>query len=91
MHGRTPRVDRCASLVAAAAKGVSLHIGLNSVDPAAYNNWSGELIACENDAHSMEAIAKVCACCAGMTLMAAHVTHAELPAAAVQKPADQCF
>jgi len=36
---------------------ISLHIGLNSVDAAAYNGWAGELLACENDATSMEAIA----------------------------------
>ncbi|WP_280152859.1 caspase family protein [Piscinibacter sp. XHJ-5] len=38
---------------------VSLHIGLNSVDPAHYGGWSGELSACEFDANDMAAIAKV--------------------------------
>jgi metacaspase-1 len=37
---------------------VSVHIGLNSVDSAHYNGWSGNLNACEADAHSMEQIAK---------------------------------
>ncbi len=37
-------------------KGLSLHVGLNSVDPAAYDGWDGALVACEADAHSMEAI-----------------------------------
>jgi len=39
------------------AKGVSLHIGLNSVDPKHYEGWSGELLACEADATDMAAIA----------------------------------
>ena len=38
------------------AKGTSLHIGLNLVDPAHYDGWSGPLAACEFDAHSMAAI-----------------------------------
>jgi metacaspase-1 len=40
------------------AKGYSLHLGLNSVDPKHYEGWSGELNACENDASDMAAIAK---------------------------------
>ena len=36
-------------------KGHSLHIGLNSVDPAAYHGWKGELFGCENDARDLEA------------------------------------
>ncbi|SEJ91775.1 Caspase domain-containing protein [Sphingobium sp. AP50] len=35
------------------AKGISLHIGLNLVDPAHYDGWSGPLNACEADAHAM--------------------------------------
>lgn len=38
-------------------KGVSLHIGLNRVDPVHYAGWKGELAACENDARDMETIA----------------------------------
>ncbi len=38
--------------------GLSLHIGLNSVDPSHYQGWSGPLNACEADANSMECIAK---------------------------------
>jgi hypothetical protein len=37
--------------------GLSLHIGLNSVDPKGYGGWSGPLNACENDARDMAAIA----------------------------------
>lgn len=39
------------------SKGLSLHIGLNSVDPAGYGGWPGTLNACENDARDMERIA----------------------------------
>jgi hypothetical protein len=39
------------------AKGISLHIGLNSVDPKHYAGWSGDLVACEADAGDMERIA----------------------------------
>ncbi|HEY8207384.1 MAG TPA: caspase family protein [Myxococcaceae bacterium] len=40
------------------SKGISLHIGLNAVDPAHYQGWDGELNACENDAKDMAAVAK---------------------------------
>lgn len=39
------------------AKGVSLHIGLNRVDPNHYDGWEGALVACEADALDMETIA----------------------------------
>ena len=39
-------------------KGISLHVGLNRVDPVHYVGWKGELVACENDARDMEAIAR---------------------------------
>ena len=39
-------------------KGVSLHIGLNAVSPAAYGGWDGPLAACEFDAKDMAAIAR---------------------------------
>jgi hypothetical protein len=38
-------------------RGVSLHIGLNSVDPNHYDGWEGALLACEADAQDMELIA----------------------------------
>jgi metacaspase-1 len=37
--------------------GMSLHIGLNSVDPNHYEGWDGTLVACENDANDMQKIA----------------------------------
>jgi metacaspase-1 len=45
------------------AKAVSIHIGLNAVDPKHYAGWSGDLVACEFDANDMAAIAHA----AGMT------------------------
>ena len=45
------------------AEARALHIGLNSVDPAAYDGWSGDLTACEFDANDMKAICEA----AGMT------------------------
>ena len=42
----------------AVARGLSLHIGLNSVSGAAYGGWTGPLAACEFDANDMAAIAK---------------------------------
>lgn len=40
------------------AKGISLHIGLNRVDPKHYQGWDGALAACEYDAQDMLAIAR---------------------------------
>lgn len=39
-------------------KGYSLHIGLNEVSKKHYDGWDGALNACENDAKSMQKIAK---------------------------------
>ena len=39
-------------------RGVSLHIGLNTVSPDAYAGWDGPLAACEFDANDMLALAK---------------------------------
>lgn len=38
-------------------QGVSVHVGLNEVDPRHYGGWSGNLHACEADAHDMTRIA----------------------------------
>lgn len=39
-------------------KGISLHIGVNRVDPSHYEGWSGKLNACEQDAKDMQALAE---------------------------------
>ncbi|MDQ3022052.1 MAG: caspase family protein [Bacteroidota bacterium] len=43
---------------ASTAKGYSLHIGINKVDPNHYQGWDGELTACEFDAKDMNDLAK---------------------------------
>jgi hypothetical protein len=40
------------------AHGMSLHVGLNTVDASKYNGWDGRLVACENDARDMELLAR---------------------------------
>jgi hypothetical protein len=40
------------------AQGISVHIGLNRVDPGQYEGWDGQLAACEADAKDMAALAK---------------------------------
>jgi metacaspase-1 len=40
------------------AKGMSLHIGLNHVDPNHYQGWDGQLKGCVQDATDMAAIAR---------------------------------
>jgi len=44
--------------VKTAAKGISLHMGLNAVSGAAYGGWEGPLAACEFDANDMATLAK---------------------------------
>lgn len=39
-------------------QGISLHIGLNEVDPEHYGGWRGVLNACESDAEDMATIAR---------------------------------
>lgn len=38
-------------------RAVSIHVGLNAVNPKQYEGWSGDLVACEFDAKDMAAIA----------------------------------
>jgi metacaspase-1 len=40
------------------ARGMSLHVGLNTVDPNHYDGWDGALAACEFDANDMESLAQ---------------------------------
>lgn len=39
-------------------RGISLHVGVNIVDPDHYGGWEGPLSSCENDADTMRDIAK---------------------------------
>ena len=39
-------------------KGISIHIGLNTVDPEHYQGWSGPLQACEHDAQDLQQVAE---------------------------------
>ena len=39
-------------------KGMSLHVGLNRVNPNHYDGWDGELAACEFDAKDMAKLAR---------------------------------
>jgi metacaspase-1 len=52
--------DPMATVKTPAAKktALSLHLGLNTVSPAAYAGWEGPLAACEFDANDMAALAK---------------------------------
>ncbi|MCT4353328.1 caspase family protein [Streptomyces sp. Je 1-79] len=38
--------------------GLSIHVGLNTVDPDRYEGWDGALLACENDARDMARLAR---------------------------------
>jgi metacaspase-1 len=40
------------------SQGMSLHLGLNRVNPTAYEGWDGKLTACEFDAKDLQALAK---------------------------------
>lgn len=40
------------------ARGMSIHVGLNKVDPRKYGGWDGKLVAGENDARDMDRLAK---------------------------------
>ena len=39
-------------------RGISVHLGLNKVDPAHYDGWDGALNACEFDANDMRTLAE---------------------------------
>jgi metacaspase-1 len=54
MATRKPKTPSAA----AKPRGLSLHLGLNSVSAAAYEGWSGPLAACEFDANDMASLAR---------------------------------
>lgn len=58
-------------------KGISLHVGLNAVDPKHYAGWSGPLNACEADAADMRLIAQSCGF-ESAVLLTAQATRAEV-------------
>ncbi|WP_031080567.1 caspase family protein [Streptomyces sp. NRRL S-118] len=76
------------------ATGLSLHVGLNTVDPQRYGGWDGALVACENDARDMARTARE-AGFSDTTLLTADGTvenvTAELRRAARQLKADDIF
>ena len=55
---KTQAAGNASSAPKRSAVAMSLHIGLNSVDPGHYDGWSGPLGACEADVVSMTALAK---------------------------------
>jgi hypothetical protein len=77
------------------SQGISVHVGLNHVDPAHYNGWDGGLNACEADARDMERIAKGCGFHTKSFLTKAattpNVTAAIRDAAARTEPGDLFF
>jgi len=74
---------------AAKPKGISLHIGLNRVDPIHYVGWKGELVACENDAREMEKIAAAQGFVTQSLLTKAATTAAVL--GAIEKASNELF
>ncbi len=52
-------------------KGISLHIGLNRVDPVRYGGWDGYLASCEADMDAMAAI------CSGQGFETSHLPTAQ--------------
>jgi metacaspase-1 len=64
-------------------KAISIHIGINEVDPNHYidghgNPWSGALTACENDAHSMRKLATDQGFAVAATLLTREATSSRL-------------
>jgi metacaspase-1 len=53
----TPGTTPTTPAGSGARRAVSLHLGLNAVDPAGYGGWAGQLSGCEADADTMTAIA----------------------------------
>lgn len=70
-------------------KGVSIHIGLNSVDAAHYQGWDGQLTACEFDAQDMLAIAKSKGFASTQLILTQDATSANV-AAAITEVATAC-
>lgn len=75
--------------------GIAINIGLNYVNPAAYDGWNGELTGCINDARDMYSIAKALGYTATMLTdaqaSAAEVTRAIGEAARTLVAGDICL
>lgn len=56
------------------AKSLSIHLGLNFVDPKHYDGWDGELRACEADANDMARLAKERGYGSATVLLTKHAT-----------------
>lgn len=56
----------------------SIHIGLNAVDPGHYAGWSGELVACEQDAHDMLKLVRDRGILSNVTLLTSDATVARV-------------
>src|SRR5215813_12350718 len=70
------------------AKGISIHIGLNHVDPKHYEGWDGKLTACEADAKDMRALGKKQGFAVGAMLLSERAT-ADAVTAALASAAKQ--
>jgi metacaspase-1 len=55
--GKRPASKKRPARAKRSHQGVSLHLGLNRVDPGHYAGWNGELSGCEFDAKDMKALA----------------------------------
>lgn len=64
--------------------GISIHVGLNRVDPAQYEGWDGALAACEADAKDMCALAKSQGFAVTGFLLSAQATSAAVKAAVAE-------
>jgi hypothetical protein len=70
-----------ATTKAGVPKALSLHVGLNLVDPKAYGGWDGPLGACEFDARDMAAVAKAAGVRAPAVLLTKKATRGAVLAA----------
>jgi len=72
-----PPLPPAAPVTRGTPRGVAIHIGLNHVDPAAYNGWDGALAGCINDANDMKAISE------GLGYQASLMTESQATSSAV--------
>ncbi|MEO6121912.1 MAG: caspase family protein [Acidimicrobiales bacterium] len=63
------------------ARGISVHIGVNSVDPDHYSGWTGDLAGCEPDARDMAELATGRGLSVSKLLLTAEATAANVKSA----------